>query len=262
MDLSMLAYWTIRQRLLGVPGVANIAIWGEQLKMLQVMVDPKRLAAADVTLDEVQEAVSDALDVGLLRYARGAHIGTGGFVETPNQRFQLRFVAAGVTPETLARVPVNNPERETVVAERRGRSCLCAAGHDRRCRHQRRPGPHAHRREISLGQYARRHARRREGAGGDEARACRTSRSIRRSSGRRPLSRTRSTISRTRCCWAACWSSPSSSSSSTTCAPPSSASSPFRCRCSAAGLVLFQAGVTVNTMILAGFVIALGDRRR
>jgi CzcA family heavy metal efflux pump len=106
MDLSMLAYWKIRQRLLGVPGVANIAIWGEQLKMLQVLVDPKRLTAADVTLDEVQEAVSDALDVGLLRYARGAHIGTGGFVETPNQRFQLRFTPAGVTPETLARVPV------------------------------------------------------------------------------------------------------------------------------------------------------------
>ncbi|KRR17792.1 efflux RND transporter permease subunit [Bradyrhizobium retamae] len=109
MDLSMLAYWTIRQRLLGVPGVANVAIWGEQLKMLQVMVDPKRMAAADITLDQVQEAVSDALDVGLLRYARGAHIGTGGFVETPNQRFQLRFVGVGVTPETLAKVPVTKP---------------------------------------------------------------------------------------------------------------------------------------------------------
>lgn len=106
MDLSMLAYWTIRQRLLGVPGVANIAIWGEQLKMLQVMVDPNRMAAADVTLDQVQEAVSDALDVGLLRYSRGAHIGTGGFVETPNQRFQLIFAPSGVTPETLSKVPV------------------------------------------------------------------------------------------------------------------------------------------------------------
>ena len=110
MDLSMLSYWTIRQRLLGVSGVANIAIWGEQLKMLQVMVDPKRLAEVDVTLDQVQEAVSDALDVGLLRYARGAHIGTGGFVETPNERFQLRFVGGGVTPETLAKVPVTHPD--------------------------------------------------------------------------------------------------------------------------------------------------------
>src|SRR5258708_26741165 len=79
------------------------------LKMLKDMVVPKRLAAADVALVQVQEAVSDALDVGLLRYARGAHIGTGGFVETPNQRFQLRFAAVGVTPETLAKVPVTTP---------------------------------------------------------------------------------------------------------------------------------------------------------
>jgi len=107
MDLSMLAYWTIRQRLLGVPGVANIAIWGEQLKMLQVMVDPQKLASANVTLDEVEEAVSDALDVGLLRYSGGAHIGTGGWVEAPNQRLSLRFAGGGVTPETLARVPLS-----------------------------------------------------------------------------------------------------------------------------------------------------------
>jgi Cu/Ag efflux pump CusA len=106
MDLSMLAYWGIRNKLLGVPGVANVAIWGEQLKMLMVEVDPERLARFNVTLDEVQETVSDALDVGLLRYSGGAHIGTGGFLETPNQRMSLRFISTGVTPETLARVPV------------------------------------------------------------------------------------------------------------------------------------------------------------
>lgn len=106
MDLSMLAYWTIRARLLGVPGVANVAIWGEQLKMLQVEVDPERLASFDVTLDDVSEAVSDALDVGLLRYSGGAHIGTGGFIETPNQRLEVLHTSAGQTPETLAQVPV------------------------------------------------------------------------------------------------------------------------------------------------------------
>ena len=46
MDLSMLAYWKIRSRLLGVPGVANVPIWGEQLKMLQVQVDPERAGEA------------------------------------------------------------------------------------------------------------------------------------------------------------------------------------------------------------------------
>ena len=44
MDLSMVAYWKIRARLLRVPGVANVPIWGERSKTLQVLVDPQRLA--------------------------------------------------------------------------------------------------------------------------------------------------------------------------------------------------------------------------
>jgi len=114
MDLSMVSYWTIRARLLGVPGVANVAIWGEQLKMLQVEVEPDRLAAANVTLDEVQEAVSDALDVGLLRYSEGAHIGTGGFVEGGGRRHMMRFIPSGVTPETLAESPLNTVDGRTL----------------------------------------------------------------------------------------------------------------------------------------------------
>ena len=110
MDLSMLAYWTIRQKILGVPGVANIQIYGEQLKIVQVQVDPEHLARLNVTLDEVQESVSDALDVGLLRFSDGAFIGTGGFVETPNQRMALRHVFTAISPETLARSPVTTED--------------------------------------------------------------------------------------------------------------------------------------------------------
>src|SRR5262249_56860297 len=109
MDLSMLAYWKIRQRLLGVPGVANIAIWGEQLKMLQVMVDPKRLAAAGVTLDEVQETVSDALDVGLLPYSPHPHIGPACVSSTPHHHFQIRLAPPAVPPDTLPPLPANPP---------------------------------------------------------------------------------------------------------------------------------------------------------
>src|SRR4028119_500133 len=39
MDLSMTAYWKIRSRLLRVPGVANVPIWGERLEMLQVQAE-------------------------------------------------------------------------------------------------------------------------------------------------------------------------------------------------------------------------------
>src|SRR6266404_1445719 len=85
-DMSMASYWTIRERLLRVPGVANVAIWGERLKMPQVQVETDKMAAAHVSLDSVMEATADALDAGILKYASGARIGTGGFVETSGQR--------------------------------------------------------------------------------------------------------------------------------------------------------------------------------
>jgi Cu/Ag efflux pump CusA len=80
MDLSMIAYWKIRERLLRVRGVANVAIWGEQIQMPQVQVEPERLAAYGVTLDEVLQSTSDTLDSGMIMYSEGATIGTGGFL--------------------------------------------------------------------------------------------------------------------------------------------------------------------------------------
>jgi CzcA family heavy metal efflux pump len=115
MDLSMLAYWKIRPRLLGVPGVANVAIWGERLKMLQVQVDPDRLAKLGLTLNHIMETTSDALEVGLLRYSHGAHIGTGGFVDTPDQRFPIHHILSSTTPETLAQVPVAKRDGKQLV---------------------------------------------------------------------------------------------------------------------------------------------------
>ena len=110
-DMSMVAYWTIRARLLRVPGVANVAIWGERIKMPQVQVDPKRMAAHDVTLDEVMETTADALDTGILFYSDGAMIGTGGFLDTPNQRLNIRPVQAITTPEDLARISIGGKKK-------------------------------------------------------------------------------------------------------------------------------------------------------
>jgi CzcA family heavy metal efflux pump len=106
MDLSMIAYWTIRARLLGVPGVANVAIWGERVKMPQVQVDPQRMLAHNVSLDQVMEGTADALDVGILYFSKGAVIGTGGYIQTPNQRLGIRHVLAISSPEDLAQVPL------------------------------------------------------------------------------------------------------------------------------------------------------------
>jgi CzcA family heavy metal efflux pump len=105
-DMSMISYWTIRARLLRVPGVANVAIWGERLHMPQVQVDPQRLKAQNVSLDQIMSVTADALDVGLLQFSNGAIIGTGGFIDTPNQRLMVRHVLPIVGSNDLAQVPV------------------------------------------------------------------------------------------------------------------------------------------------------------
>ncbi|HJS18720.1 MAG TPA: efflux RND transporter permease subunit [Anaerolineales bacterium] len=108
MDLSMIAYWKIRAHLLDVPGVANVPIYGEKIKMPQVHVDPARMLEYDVTLNEVMDVTSSALDVSLLMFSEGSFIGTGGFIDTPNQRFGIRSVLPAITPETLGEVPIND----------------------------------------------------------------------------------------------------------------------------------------------------------
>jgi CzcA family heavy metal efflux pump len=106
-ELSTIAYWKIRARLLRVPGVVNVAIWGERLQQQHVNVDPARMQAQNVSLDQVMNATAESLDAGLLRYADfGNVIGTGGFVDTPNQRLGIRPVQAIKTSHDLGDVAI------------------------------------------------------------------------------------------------------------------------------------------------------------
>lgn len=43
-QLSVLAHWIVRPRLMGIPGVANVSVWGERNRELQVQIDPRRLS--------------------------------------------------------------------------------------------------------------------------------------------------------------------------------------------------------------------------
>jgi CzcA family heavy metal efflux pump len=106
MDLSTIAYWKIRTRLLRVPGVANAPIWGERLKQMQIHVDPKKLHENQISLDNVMDSTAEALGAGILQYSQAFNIGTGGFIDTPNQRLNIRHRLPISSPADLARVPI------------------------------------------------------------------------------------------------------------------------------------------------------------
>lgn len=96
-ELSTLAVWTIRPRLMSVSGVANVAIWGQRDRELQVRVDPAKLDGFGLTLTQVKEAAAKATAV------------TGGaFVEGPNQRFSVVHAPTVQTLKDLASVIIEN----------------------------------------------------------------------------------------------------------------------------------------------------------
>jgi CzcA family heavy metal efflux pump len=100
-QMSAMSYWTIRPRLLSVPGVANVAIWGERIRQYHIDVDPQQLAARGISIQEVMEATGTALDDGILRFTNGSVIGTGGVVETANQQIAVRHLPPIVEPADL-----------------------------------------------------------------------------------------------------------------------------------------------------------------
>jgi Cu/Ag efflux pump CusA len=108
-EMGILARWTIRPRLLGVQGVANVAIWGQREQQLQVQVDPQRLRDKHVTLEQVIATTGNAQLVSPLTFLEASTPGTGGFIETPTQRLQVRHVFDRLsTPAALADVPVED----------------------------------------------------------------------------------------------------------------------------------------------------------
>src|SRR5579872_6123950 len=105
-DMSVLARWKIRPRLMGVPGVANVSIYGQRDRQLQVLVDPRRLHANGVSLTKVIETTGNALWVSPLTFVEASTPGTGGFVDSPNQRLQVQHISPISTPRQLSEVPI------------------------------------------------------------------------------------------------------------------------------------------------------------
>ena len=92
LQLRTLADWTVRQRLLAVPGVAKVSVFGGEVKQFQIQVHPDRLLRFNLALEDVLAAARQATDV------LGA-----GFIENEGQRITLQAEGQTATVDELAR---------------------------------------------------------------------------------------------------------------------------------------------------------------
>ncbi|WP_157246119.1 efflux RND transporter permease subunit [Nonomuraea typhae] len=116
-EMSVLARWNIKPRLMGVPGVANVAIWGQRERQLQVQVDPDRLARHGVTLNQVISTTGNALWSSPLSFVKASTPGSGGFIDTPQQRLGIQHISPIKTAQDLAKVPVEPGEDDEPVRD-------------------------------------------------------------------------------------------------------------------------------------------------
>jgi Cu/Ag efflux pump CusA len=105
-DLSIQARWNIAPRLAGVPGVANVSIWGQRERQVQVLVDGRNLLKRGIKLEQVIKTTGEAVWSSPLTYLNSSTPGTGGFIETPNQRLSIRHQLPISTVGTFAKVPL------------------------------------------------------------------------------------------------------------------------------------------------------------
>jgi CzcA family heavy metal efflux pump len=81
MEVRRIVDWDVKNRLLAVPGVTQIVIFGGDVRQYQVLVDPAKLKAYGVTLSEVTEA------------AEKSNLNApGGFLTNPDQELLVREV--------------------------------------------------------------------------------------------------------------------------------------------------------------------------
>ncbi|HEV2417307.1 MAG TPA: efflux RND transporter permease subunit [Terriglobia bacterium] len=92
MDLTTVAKWVVKRRLLAVPGVANVSVFGAMTRQIQIQYDPEKLIQHNVAVSDVIAAAQHATAI------RGA-----GFVSTANQRIILQTEGQSLTPASIRR---------------------------------------------------------------------------------------------------------------------------------------------------------------
>lgn len=99
MELRDMVDWSMTPRLLAVPGVADVNVFGGEVRQLQIQPKIERLRQYGLSIQDLLEAAQQATGMP------GA-----GFIENANQRIALNITGLPQTPETLKEIVVKRQE--------------------------------------------------------------------------------------------------------------------------------------------------------
>ena len=103
MQLRSLVDWTIVPRLLAVPGVADVNVFGGEIQQLQIQIRPSQLHRFNLAVEDIVKAAEQA-----------GNIQGGGFIENKNQRFTIQISGQANTPEQFNKIIIKRQNGKNI----------------------------------------------------------------------------------------------------------------------------------------------------
>ncbi|MFW5432652.1 MAG: efflux RND transporter permease subunit [Methylophilaceae bacterium] len=116
MELRTIVDWIITPHLLSISGVADVNVFGGEVRQYQVQINPAKLLQYQLNINDVVEATQKATGVS------GA-----GFIQNSNQRIIVNTLGQATTPETLAKATLSHRNGRTITIGDIGRVVEAAA---------------------------------------------------------------------------------------------------------------------------------------
>jgi len=116
MELRTLVDWTVVPHLLSIPGVADVNVFGGEVRQFQVQIDPAKLLQYQLNINDVVLATRKATGVS------GA-----GYIQNSNQRIIVNTQGQSTSPETIAKATLIHRNGRTIKISDIGRVVEAAA---------------------------------------------------------------------------------------------------------------------------------------
>jgi CzcA family heavy metal efflux pump len=110
MELRTIVDWTIVPHLLAIPGVADVNVFGGQVRQFQVQIDPEKLVRYQLNINDVLTATQEATGVS------GA-----GYIQNNNQRIIINTEGQATSTATLAKAVILHKNGQSITLGNIGR---------------------------------------------------------------------------------------------------------------------------------------------